>query len=261
MKRRVPLLLIVAGGALLLAAAVTVCVPALFACEIGDPTVEIIASWPRDQYLLVYFQGDDGAESKTVHPLQQALKQYGRRVNVKPVPSRVASGSVEDTPAVLVSPRGTVVACFSQPPRPDQVTAVFESPGRADLVESLKKYDSVFLCLLDPKSSEGRETVTVLKGALKFARELSALSTGLLLVDPSKPEEEYLVRSIHAQMKRPSVSGGQPVVALVCATGRVADVTLGVPSLEQVIDRLQRIYREGGLLDPSRFGEDLLLVW
>jgi len=124
----------------------------------------------------------------------------------------------------------------------------------------LKKYDSVFLCLLDPESSQRKETAAVLKEGVKFARELSALSTGVLVVDPSRDEEEYLVRSIYAQMGRPPV-GGQPVVALVCASGRVADVTVGVPSLEQVIDRLQRIYHEGGILDPSRFGEDLLMVW
>jgi len=47
----------------------------------------------------------------------------------------------------------------------------------------------------------------------------------------------------------------------VCARGRVADVTRGVPSEEQLIDRLQRLYRFGGTPMPSQFGEDLLLVW
>jgi len=263
MKRRVLLFLTVAGGALLLAAGITRHPPygQLFACDIGDPMVQVIAGWPREQYLLVYFQRDDGSVSTAAQPLTQVLKRYGRRANVKLVPSRVATGSVEETPAVLISSRGEVLACFDEAPGADEVGAIFESPGRTALVAALKKYDSVFLCLVDPKSPEGKKTVKVVKGALKLARDLTPFSTHLLVVDPNKPEEEYLARNLHAQIRRPGGGSGQPVVALVCATGRVADVTLGVPTVEQIIDRLQRIYREGGFTDPSRFGEDLLLVW
>lgn len=261
MRRRIVLLLMVAGGAVLLAGSPAGHLQRLFACDIGDPVVEIIASWPRDQYLLVYFQGDDGAMSKAAEPLREAVRRHGRRANVKLVPSRVESGSVEETPAVLVSPRGTVLACFDKAPRADAVSALFESPGRKALVEALKEHDSVFLCLLDGKGEPGKQTVKVLKKALRLTRELSELSTALLVVDPSKPEEEYLVRNIRAQTRKPERGDGQPVVALVCGSGRVADVTVGVPTEEQVIDRLQRIYREGGYTDPSRFGEDLLLVW
>ncbi len=261
MRRRIVLLLMVAGSAVLLGGSPAGHLQRLFACDIGDPMVEIIASWPRDQYLLVYFQRDDGAMSKAAGPLREAVKRHGRRANVKLVPSRVESGSVEGTPAVLVSPRGTVLACFDKAPRADAVSALFESPGRKALVEALKEHDSVFLCLLDGKGEPGKQTVKVLKKALRLARELSELSTALLVVDPSKPEEEYLVRNIRAQARKPERGDGQPVVALVCGSGRVADVTVGVPTEEQVIDRLQRIYREGGYTDPSRFGEDLLLVW
>ena len=261
MRRRVLPLLLLTGGALLFIAGVTGHLQSLIACDAGDPMVEIIASWPREQYLLVYFQRDDGSASGAVQPLQQVLKRYGRRANVKLVPSRVATGPVEDTPAVLISSRGEVLACFDQAPGTDEVGAIFESPGRTALVAALKEYDSVFLCLVDPKCPQGKKTVEVVKGALKLARDLTPFSTHLLVVDPSKPEEEYLARNIHAQLRRPGGGAEQPVVALVCATGRVADMTLGVPSVEQIIDRLQRIYREGGFTDPSRFGEDLLLVW
>ena len=190
MKRRVLLFLTVAGGALLFAAGVTGHLRSLIACDAGDPMVEIIASWPREQYLLVYFQRDDGSVSAAVQPLQQVLKRYGRRANVKLVPSRVATGSVEETPAVLISSLGEVLACFDQAPGADEVGAIFESPGRAALVAALKEYDSVFLCLVDPKSPQGKETVKVVKGALKLARDLSPFSTHLLVVDPNESEEE-----------------------------------------------------------------------
>lgn len=261
MRRGIVLFLMVAGGAVLIARSPAGHLQRLFACDIGDPIVEFIASWPRDQYLLVYFQDDDGTASKAAEPLREALKRYGSRANVKPVPSRVESNSVEGSPAVLISPRGAVLACFDEAPEAGEVSVLFESPGRTALVEALKEHDSVFLCLLDQKSESGKQTLKVLKNALRLVRELSELSTVVLVVDPSQPKEEYLVRNIRAQTRNPQSGDAQPVVALVCGSGRLADVTLGVPSEEQVIDRLQRIYREGGYTDPSRFGEDLLLVW
>jgi hypothetical protein len=220
-----------------------------------------MATWPRDQYLLIYFQSDDGAVSETGEAIQRAVQSYGRRVNVKLVPASSRRGGSERAPAVLVSPRGVVLACFDEPAAGDEVRTVFESPGRRALVEGLKKNDAVVLCLLDSKSEEGEKAVAAIKEALGLARELTELSTELLVIDPHSPEEEYLVQNIRAQARTAGRRETQPAVALVCANGRVADVTFGVPTEEQVIDRLQRIYRMGGYVAPSQFGEDLLLVW
>jgi len=233
----------------------------LFACDVAGAVVEMMGSWPRDQYLLIYFQSDDGAVSETGEAVQRAVQGYGRRVNVKLVPASSGRWGGERAPAVLVSPRGAVLACFDGPAAADEVRTVFESPGRRALVEGLKKNDAVILCLLDPKSDVGRNTVSVIKAALRLVRDLTEFSTELLVVDPSSPEEKYLAQNVYAHARNPEQRGTEPAVALVCANGRVADVTFGVPTEEQCIDRLQRIYRMGGYVAPSQFGEDLLLVW
>jgi hypothetical protein len=152
-----------------------------------------------------------------------------------------------------------VLACFDSAPAEGEVKALFESPARGDLVRSLQKNKAVFLCLMDGKSDAGKKTVQVLKSALELTRQLSDAPTDFVVLDPSAPGEKYLVRNVSLQA--PSQATGEPLVALLCGNGRVADITVGVPTEEQIVDRLQRIYRDSGLVDPSRFGEDLLLVW
>jgi hypothetical protein len=246
-------------GGVILALAFWGLLPEIRACEIGDPVADVVASWPRDQYLLVCFEGADGASSSAAVPLKNAVGTYGRRTNVTLVSSPLHEQRAEGAPAVLVSPRGMVLACFESPPADEEVKAVFESPARSELTRSLRENKAVFLCLLNENSKAGRKTQQVLKSALQLARELSDASTGVMTVAPSAAEEKYLVRNVCLQA--PTHTDAEPVVALICANGRVADVTVGVPTEEQIIDRLQRVYRESGLVDPSRFGEDLLLVW
>lgn len=234
---------------------------ALFACDVSDPVVEILSFWPRDEYLLVYFQGQGSGTSRTAQPLADTVRDYGKRVNVKLVPVSVDGEGSGPAPATLLSPRGRVLACFKSPPGSNETEALFESPGRSRLVQALKEQDGVFLCLVDPKSDAGKRAVKVVKGALKLARDLTEFRTYLLVIDARDPKERYLVKNLLPDPGDLRAISHQPVVALVCARGRVADVTRGVPTDEQIIDRLQRIYRFGGVLGPSQFGEDLLLVW
>jgi hypothetical protein len=259
MMRRMTTFVPLVLGAAALALTCWRLLPAVWACEVGDPVVEVIASWPRDQYLLVCFQGAQGAVSPAARPLEKAVKAYGTRANVKLVSSPVKGQGAEGAPAVLVSPLGMVLACFDSAPAEGEVKALFESPARGDLVRSLQKNKAVFLCLMDGKSDAGKKTVQVLKSALELTRQLSDAPTDFVVLDPSAPGEKYLVRNVSLQA--PSQATGEPLVALLCGNGRVADITVGVPTEEQIVDRLQRIYRDSGLVDPSRFGEDLLLVW
>ncbi len=233
----------------------------LSACDVSDPVVEILSFWPRDEYLLVYFQEKGRGTSDTAYPLADTVRDYGKRVNVKLVPVSVKPEGSGQPPATLLSPRGRVLACFESPPEAPETEALFESPARSRLVQALKEQDGVFLCLVDPKSDAGKQAVKAVKEALKLARDLTEFRTELLVIDARDPRERYLVKNLLPDVEGPEAISKQPAVALVCAHGRVADLTRGVPSDEQIIDRLQRIYRFGGVLGPSQFGEDLLLVW
>jgi len=234
---------------------------ALLACDITEPVIQVMSYWPRDEYLLICFQGDGRSVAGAAGDLERAVRRYGKRVNVKPVPVSVDSGTALRAPVTVVSPRGKVLVCYEKPPAPAELQALFESPGRRALVEALKKHDSVFLCILDPKSDTGEKAVRAVKGVLKLARDLTEFKTALLVIDAEDPAERYLVKNVTGEADGSRRADDEPAVALVCARGRVADLTWGVPNEEQLIDRLQRIYGFGGYATPSRFGEDLLLVW
>lgn len=160
---------------------------------------------PRYSFVLFYKPGSpDGDASMAV--LKDMAKKWGPRANVDFEYVDVTSErgvkiakywQVTEFPVTyVITPSGWSLATFKGKLAVSDVEPLMTSPGKAALLDGLKKNKAVFLVLGTKKMKGYGETVKAAEKAAKSAKDAMKIQVGTVIVDPADPKEAKLVRNL-----------------------------------------------------------------
>jgi len=240
---------------LVAAAAIAVFVPSdapVEGCGGTMSPMQMVDTWPRDEYLLVLLGGSDRSAFDVT---RDAVKELGRKVNIRTVDAAPEKPGVKaPSAAVLLSPRGRILARFESPPGLKELARHYRSPKRDEIVKALAKHDAVVLLYAGPKAAHAAENAKLAAAELKLARDLYDPTAVILTLDPTDAAERTLVRNLGIEPK-PASEG----FVIILAKGRCLPPVPGKTASDAVLDRLNYLFSLSNSCYPHQLDEDLLL--
>ena len=218
---------------------------------------EMAVGWPRDAYLLVLL---GGADREPFAPTRKAVEALGGKVNIRivdaPPSAKGAAAARGVAAAVLVSPRGKVLARFESPPTAKELSPLVRSPKRSEIVKALIDGDVVVLVWAGPKAPHAKANLKRVREEIKLAHDLYDPISKLITLDPTDPAERTLVENLG--IKAAAASEG---FVVILPRGRCLPPIRGAIKEDAVLDRLNYLFTVCVFCFPHQFNESLLLEW
>jgi len=177
----------------------------LLACTVSQFELTEKEELPRYTVLLFYNPGTkDNDES--LDTLKALSKKWSKRTNVDFEAFDVSTKrggkiakywQVKEFPVTYVlAPTGWCLATFKGKLAAKQVDVLMTSPGKAALMDALKKNKAVFLVLGNKKMKGHAASLKAAKGAAKAVNVAMKIKVGTVVVDPTDQREAKLLQNL-----------------------------------------------------------------
>jgi len=190
---------------LALLAALAAPVQAVRACTVSQFELSEKEELPRYTVLLFYNPGTKDNDD-SLDTLKALAKKWSKRTNVDFEAYDVSTKrggkiakywQVKEFPVTYVlAPTGWCLATFKGKLEAKQVDVLMTSPGKAALLDALKKNKAVFLVLSNKKMKGHAASLKAAKQAAKAVNTAMKIKVGTVVVDPTDPREAKLLQNL-----------------------------------------------------------------